>query len=272
MGSKLISIIVPNYNNEQYLDVCLESIQNQSFKNIQIIVVDDCSSDDSVQLVEQKKLTDERIFLVRNEKNQGVNKTRNIGFKHADGEILTTLDSDDIYINETKLEKEYDVLKRHNFENDIISFSGVIKIDQQGEVVPFKRKRKHIKEGDLFKELLTRDCFIPRDFLFSRNQLSKVEGYNVDLPIYEDWDFKIRLSRHAKFLYSGIEGIGYRQSGAGLSSVDKKTHQYWLNYIFELNSEGLSDYTSLAAKLRRNTGQVASLSLMNRIIGLFRKL
>jgi len=76
---------------------------------------------------------------------------------------------------------------------------------------------------------------IPRDFLCTKKQYLAVGGFDKDIPIYEDWDLKIRLSKENKFCYSGVDGVAYRRHGTGLSSVKSSEHVKWLKYIFEKN-------------------------------------
>ena len=88
-----VSIIIPMYNSEKYILDCLNSIINQTYRNIEVIVVDDCSTDNSVKLV--KSLKDERIKLIKQKKNKGVSKARNKGVYNSTGSYLCFLDSDD---------------------------------------------------------------------------------------------------------------------------------------------------------------------------------
>lgn len=89
-----VSIIVPVYNVEQYLSRCLDSIINQTFQNLEIICINDGSTDHSLQILEQYKEKDSRINVV-NKENEGISKARNLGIKKATGEYLTFVDSDD---------------------------------------------------------------------------------------------------------------------------------------------------------------------------------
>lgn len=110
-----ISIIVPVYNREKYLITFLRSIQNQQFYDIEIILVDDFSSDNSIELIEKLKNDDKRIILLKNKRNKGTLISRNIaGFK-AKGEFLIFPDPDDI-MSPNILEKCYHISKKFNFE------------------------------------------------------------------------------------------------------------------------------------------------------------
>ena len=93
MGDK-ISVIIPVYNVEKYLDKCIMSVINQSYKNLEIIIVDDGSTDNSRVLCDKYAKIDNRI-KVFHKKNGGLSDARNFGLKHATGEFIAFLDSDD---------------------------------------------------------------------------------------------------------------------------------------------------------------------------------
>lgn len=90
----LVSIVVPVYNSEKYLEACLDSVVNQSYKNIEIILVDDGSTDGSVEIVDLYATRDERVKVIHN-KNHGVSYSRNYGIKMATGSKVLFIDSDD---------------------------------------------------------------------------------------------------------------------------------------------------------------------------------
>ena len=94
MSNPLISLIIPVYNVEPYLSSCLDSIINQSYQHLEIILVNDGSTDGSRFLCEQYKQKDSRIILI-NQKNQGLSSARNTGINSATGKYLSFIDSDD---------------------------------------------------------------------------------------------------------------------------------------------------------------------------------
>ena len=186
----LLSIIVPNYNNEKYLGECLESILEQTFKDFEVLVIDDCSTDGSRKIIKDYAEKDERIQPVFNRRNMGVARSRDKGIRQSIGKYICTLDSDDIFLVDTKLEKEIEVLKEHSMADNICIFSGVTLIDEHSAL--FKHQLKDpIYEGDILSAMFARKCFVPRDFLFSKAMYYKVGGYNFSLKLYEDWDLKL---------------------------------------------------------------------------------
>jgi glycosyltransferase involved in cell wall biosynthesis len=105
MGEKLVSIIIPVYNAEKYISRCLDSIINQSYKNIQIIVIDDGSTDNGVLILDKYKEDDNRISVYRTE-NRGVSYARNLGIEKAKGEYFVFVDADD-FVQKDMIEKMY---------------------------------------------------------------------------------------------------------------------------------------------------------------------
>lgn len=231
----LISIIVPNYNNSKYIETCLNSIIRQTYENIEVIVVDDCSTDNSVEIINKIKKYENRINLIINKKNLKVSRTRDIGIKKSRAEWVTTLDSDDVYISDRKLEKEIIVLEKMRYRKSVIAYSGIVIINKKGKKIKKVMNDTNKIEGYIYEKIMTRSCAIPRDFIFSKYLYYKIGGYNVNIPIYEDWDLKIRLAKEAEFVFSGIDGIGYRKHNNGLSSVNKKEHRKWILNVFDRN-------------------------------------
>ena len=96
MSDKLISVIIPVYNTERYLADCLKSIVNQTYKNIEIIVVDNVSIDRSVAIAEEFKKNDNRIKIIKNASTHSAGYSRNVGFANSTGEYIWFIDSDDV--------------------------------------------------------------------------------------------------------------------------------------------------------------------------------
>ena len=111
--SFLVSIIMPAYNAEKLISDSINSVLSQTYKNFELIVIDDYSQDQTSQVVENFILKDKRVKLIKNIKNKGVAETRNTGLNHAKGDFVAFLDSDDKWV-EDKLEKQLAVLKERN--------------------------------------------------------------------------------------------------------------------------------------------------------------
>lgn len=109
MSKDLVSIIVSLYNKERYIEKTIKNIKEQSYSDWELIIVDDCSTDRSYAIA--KGYENEQIYVIRNDKRQGVAKTRNIGLKRAKGKYICFQDADDLW-ESTKLEKQIRFMKQ----------------------------------------------------------------------------------------------------------------------------------------------------------------
>uniref|UniRef100_UPI003F4C9662 glycosyltransferase family 2 protein n=1 Tax=Brachyspira catarrhinii TaxID=2528966 RepID=UPI003F4C9662 len=140
-----VSIIIPVYNVQQYLSECLDSIINQTLKEIEIICVDDFSMDNSYKKLEDYKLKYENIKIIRHEKNMGLGPTRNTGIRKAIGEYIGFVDSDD-YVSPDYFEKLYNTAKK--YDSDITSTLNVYYNDNGNIYEKFMNINKFISEEE----------------------------------------------------------------------------------------------------------------------------
>jgi teichuronic acid biosynthesis glycosyltransferase TuaG len=98
--SKLVSIITPSYNSEKFISETIKSVQNQTYSNWEMIIVDDCSCDKTVEIIQNFMEDDHRIYLIQLYKNSGPAKARNFGIEKVTGQFMTFLDADDIWFPE----------------------------------------------------------------------------------------------------------------------------------------------------------------------------
>lgn len=139
----LVSVIMPSWNTAQYIQESINSVLNQTYPNWELIIVDDCSSDETDSVV--LNISDDRIKYFKNEKNSGAALTRNRALREARGEWVAFLDSDDIWHPE-KLEKQVQFMEKngyvfsyHNFEK-IDEYSKPLNVQVSGPSVVTKRK------------------------------------------------------------------------------------------------------------------------------------
>lgn len=232
-ASPLVSVVVPNYNNSAFLSVCLDSILGQSHAELEVLVSDDASTDASAEIIRAHAEQDPRLRPIFQKRNLGVAANRDSAIRAARGDYVTTLDSDDLYLDRNKIAREVELL-RGAPAGATIAFSCIVLMDSQG--VPLaKQPRPDLREGIILEEILQRSCMIPRDFLFTHGQYLAAGGLDAAIPMYEDWDLKIRLARDNAFFCTGCAGIGYRRHGRGLSAVAVAEHVRWLCHVFDKN-------------------------------------
>ncbi len=235
MSAPLISVVIPNRNNGQFIGQCLQSVLEQSLERIEVIVCDDCSVDDSEEIVRHFAETDARVRLIRNTERRGVSQTRNSGIYAATAPFVTTLDSDDYYVDKGKLEAELAVVNVAKAKGEVAcGYSLVSVVNSQGNEL--ERTQEIPPSLSVRENMLVRSIDIPRDFVVEKNLLLEIGLFEEGLSLYEDWDLKLRVASRAKFVFSGLVGTAYRQHGGGLSRGARWRHLVTLSSIFWRNA------------------------------------
>lgn len=236
-SSPELSIIIPNYNNAAFLDDSLQSILNQTFKDYEIIICDDCSTDNSIDILKSYAAKYPCIRYIVNKKNMGVAETRHSGILQAKGEYFTVLDSDDIFYDDRKLEKEMEIVKhfRQEYNKIVCAFSKIAILSEDLKYIKDQWPEDMIKQGYIFNEIIARSVMIPRDYIVATSAYFDVGKYDKHCTPFEDWDLKIRLASKYEYFYTGVYGTGYRRHPFGLSSIAHKLRTDSLNKVFEKN-------------------------------------
>ena len=209
MDSIKVSIIVPVYNNEKYLKQCLDSIINQTFKDIEIILVDDGSTDKSGDICDKYLKEDNRV-KVFDILNSGQSVARNIGLKEAKGDYILFIDSDDYISDKAIIEKFINILYSNNYDFIYTSYCRFEDGNEEKitEILPINLTNDEIKnkEGkDILVDLLNKNSFhhapylkVCRKEFILNNKLFFREGY-----YHEDaeWTFKVFYYAKKIFIY-----------------------------------------------------------------------
>lgn len=192
-----VSIIVPVYNVEKHLRKCLDSIVNQTYKNIEIICVDDGSQDNSIDILREYKAKDNRVKVIRQE-NKGVSVARNIGLENISGKYLMFVDSDD-WIEPNTIEELYNLAEKEN--SDII-ISGLIfeNIQENTKIYKIPGSSNWLSKDNLLGSIPNKfhkveiikknniqfepNIKMSEDFLFNIEVLSKCKNINVHFTAY----------------------------------------------------------------------------------------
>lgn len=217
-----LTLLVVNYNSSRWLQECFNSINGQTLPEFALVFVDDCSSDNSIQMFESFKWRNGiSTEFVQTNVNSGVSVSRNLGASKVATDFITQIDSDDFFLVADKLEKELNLAKKMS---GCIAFSAIQLVDDNS--LPLASQgNAQIESGDIAAGIFRRDVMIPRDFTMPLELFHRAGGYDPKINLYEDWDLKLRLARVSEFHFSGVTGIAYRRHGAGLSSVDSTRHR-----------------------------------------------
>lgn len=184
-----VSLIIPIYNSSKYLKKCINSLVNQTLKDIEIILINDGSKDDSDKIIKEYK--DKRIKYIRKQ-NEGIGKTRNLGIKEAAGEYIAFVDSDD-YLNEHFCERMYKKAHQDNCDLVICDF-----YEDRGNLQEIKFK--DFEDSSLRKNpnLINNINLGPCNKLYLLDMLKKNNIYFEENLKYEDAPFVIKAIKNAK--------------------------------------------------------------------------
>ena len=191
----LVSIITPLYNSEKYIAETIEFVLAQTYSNWEMIIVDDCSKDNGVEIVEKYREKDKRIKLYQNEINKGVSYTRNRAIDIAQGKYIAFLDSDDLWKKE-KLEKQINFMEQNNI---VLSYTAYEKINEDGS----KRGEIRVPEKLDYKELL-KNCLI--GFLTAIYRKEELKNFKFTNSKAEDYIFWLSILKEIEYAY-GVNEI-----------------------------------------------------------------
>ncbi len=186
-----VTVFIPVFNREQYVGEAIQSILDQTFLDFEILLVDDGSTDSSVNTI--RSFQDPRIRLVSNGENLGIPKTRNKGVELARGEYMAMLDSDDRSYPD-RLQKQVSFLDTHLEYAQVGSWCRMI--DAQGRVLD-KVKRQPALSDDIHAQFLFR-CAMSNRSIMARTAILQEYGYRNDFPRCQDYELHVRLAKKYK--------------------------------------------------------------------------
>ena len=188
-----ISIIMPAYNAAPFIGAAVESVLNQTFDDFELIIIDDCSKDETPAIIRSYALRDTRIIFLRNPENVGVSKTRNYGIAQARGEWIAFLDSDDMW-RPDKLEKQINLLDEHPEVQ--ISYTASSFIDYAGNpfnyVLPAEAKTT-------YRTLLRMNLMSCSSVMVRKDVISQVKM--ADDRMHEDYSAWLQILREVPYAY-----------------------------------------------------------------------
>lgn len=211
MEENLVSIVIPVYNASKYLDDTMQTIINQTYKNWEAIFVDDCSKDDSLDIIKKYQKEDKRIKLIVNDKNSGAAVTRNNGFNAALGRYLCFLDADDKWEKE-KMETQVKFMQE---KNCAFSFTGYEFADKNCNPTG---KKVFVPETITYKQALKNTTIWTSTVMFDLNQLTKEDIYMPNVKS-EDTACWWKILKKVKYANGLNEVLSYyRRTNNSLSS------------------------------------------------------
>lgn len=196
-----VSICITTYNGEEFIKETIESALNQSYKFLEILVVDDDSTDNTINIIEQ--INDSRIRIIRNKKRKGMVKNWNTAYMNAKGKYVMFLCQDDV-LNKECLTKKVKAIKQD--KNIVLAFSATSVIDKEDKIRLTRRlyRKDKVVEGKALikKSFRIRNMYgEPSNILFKKEICKKAGYFNEDLIYTPDWAYWLNISRFGKVAY-----------------------------------------------------------------------
>lgn len=231
-----ISVYITSFNQKNYLVEAIESVLAQTLSPYEIVVIDDCSTDGSQELISGFKSTYPNLIKpIFHLQNYGIGKTRTEALQALTGDYVTYLDGDDRFLPK-KLEKE--VILLQNNDDIHVAYSNYYYIDAEGKRTGIWAQNAVPPQGDVFLQVFARDFprgRIFRNELISSSCLNEIDLYDFSLLTHEDWDFKIRLTNMFKTVYCPDPLMEYRHHPLGLSRLPARLRLKSMKRVYEKN-------------------------------------
>ncbi len=273
----LVSIIIPCYNKVQYVSDAIESALNQTYSNIELILVDDGSTDNTCEIIKKYQVEDARVRYFYKE-NGGVSSARNYGIRQAQGEWVQFLDADD-WLNKDKInfQLKYSVDKKYH---DGVVFYSDYKIIDEGSVYEGTEFTfENLDNEQLIKKLIGRKFGLStptplhvNSTLFSKN-LFETELFDETVPLYEEIIlFYNLLIKNVQFVHTPCIGMYYRSNPGGISKNEdsvKIGYLQFLETVYSTRREYL-EYSPNIGKLIKYFIKRRNKEMYNRTLNLIR--
>lgn len=249
-----LSIIVPVYNVEKYVDKCLESLTDQDIDDYEILVVNDASTDFSLDRIKYWEQKNNKIKVIDKPLNSGLSDTRNVGIKNASGEYIMFIDSDD-YIDNDSLKKFKDIVIMHS--PDIIYFGSINEFDNKTSTIQYMYKSPHNKLYEarefMLYELMHRNLSIPACFAMYKKSLLVDNNLWFDVGLlHED----VRWSPQILYKANRVYTLGYPiyhyliRTGSISHSKKRKKHgtdqmetcKFLIKYADQIDEKKIREY------------------------------
>jgi glycosyltransferase involved in cell wall biosynthesis len=213
MKSQLISVIIPTYNRGHVIQRAIQSVLDQTYKDLEVIVIDDGSKDDTRSVLEQQCEADSRIRCLFVDSNKGAQAARNMGIRASQGEWISFLDSDDYWYPQSLevrlIAAQQQRVKVVHSGFEVIRENGI----QESLRIPCLGDRA-------YRALLTHPGPVFQALLVAREAFEKIGYLDEDISAYQEWDTSIRLARYYKFGFVPESTFVYDCRGTNTISKD----------------------------------------------------
>lgn len=267
--AKYVSVIIPTYNRERTIYRAIMSVLNQTHKNLEVIVVDDCSIDETERIV--KNIKDERVMYIKLEKNSGANVARNKGIELAKYDLIAFQDSDDEW-HKNKLEKQLNFMFENCYEMIGCSYNQFINNSFVRVIPKFEIKKNYL-------EVLLKQNFLSTQTLLGYKYIYQNEKFDEKFPRLQDWDFVIRVCQKYKvgFMKEVLVDVYLQEDSISKNSIKlvkatkrmlykykknytpiEKSNKYCLLYLLSIKNNQINK-KYLKVSLKYNKGLLNSI-------------
>lgn len=244
MENKKISVIIPTYNRKVKLPACVESVLSQTYENIEVLVVDDASTDGTEELFHE--IQDRRLKYLRYEENHGACYARNYGAERSDGELIAFQDSDDIW-HPDKLEKQVAFMEKEQVD---MCFCGMNRVAANGNHFHFPVHTFHKEHA--VEEFLAENRASTQTMLMKRKVWETLR-FDDQIRRYQDWDFGIRAANAYDLGYLEEALV---ESEVGEDSISARVASYQhLMHLYRKHLALYEQYPKSMAVMNRRMGK-----------------
>jgi glycosyltransferase involved in cell wall biosynthesis len=243
----LLSIVIASYNHDQFITIAIESLLNQSFQDFELIIVDDASGDNSVEVI--KKFSDPRIKLISLLENKGVCNAFNIGVFSARGKYVKIFASDDVALP-SMLETQVSFLEKNTSYD--AAFSGVQVIDEEGNLLEKKTKKferyfssKNRSREEWLNHFFTKgNCLAAPTAIFKTDLFKKIGGFDSRLAQAHDFDVWVKCCLYGQNIHVFHEKLVQYRRDSNNQNLSSNTAKMRKRLIFD-NEKVLERYLSI---------------------------
>jgi glycosyltransferase involved in cell wall biosynthesis len=239
----IASVIMPCFNHARFLRDSANGILGQSEPDLELIIVDDCSSDDSWEIIQAIAKLDHRVKAIRHPRNEGASRSRNDGLRVAMGKFIGFCDADDIW-ERNKLRVQIELLQANTDYH--VAYCDTVIVDENGLATGQRFSQRYAPPtnpcGRLFPELIRRNFINMQSVLLRKECVARVGSFDEGIKWVEDWWYWVKMSRHYQFLYSPEILAKYRVHRKSTNVMQKRG--YCLNR-YKVFKRVLRDFADL---------------------------
>lgn len=226
MKIPLVSVVLPTHNRLKTLRDALDSVLHQSYSNLEVILVDDCSDQENKLGIEVMAGQDSRVRIIRNEKNIGFVRSLNKGIREAQGEYIARIDDDDAWMDRAKLVKQVEFLSKHS--GYTVVGGGIVRVDGYDKEI----SRQLFPETDeaIRGMMLFTDPIVHVAAVFRKRDWQSVGGYDEEFDYSQDWELWMKLGKVGKYYNFQEYFVRSIFSSEGRSSKNMR-HHLWLAIV-----------------------------------------